>query len=57
MTEDYGAALRDELARIERHNADTLDKIADVVLAGIAADGTVLAAGAGHSLAAVAETF
>lgn len=57
MTEDYGTSLRDELARIERHNADTLDKIADVVLAGISNDGTVLTAGAGHSLAAVAETF
>ncbi|EWM10972.1 sugar isomerase domain-containing protein [Kutzneria sp. 744] len=35
----------------------TLDKVADVLLAAIKADGTVLTAGAGHSLAAVAETF
>jgi len=57
MTEDYGTFLRAELGRIEQHNADALDKIADVLLAAIKADGTVLAAGAGHSLAAVAETF
>ncbi|MEV6612103.1 sugar isomerase domain-containing protein [Kutzneria sp. NPDC051319] len=57
MTEDYGTFLRDELGRVEQHNADTLDKVADVLLAAIKADGTVLTAGAGHSLAAVAETF
>jgi uncharacterized phosphosugar-binding protein len=57
MTEDYGTFLREELDRIEQHNADALDKIADVLLAAIRADGTVLTAGAGHSLAAVAETF
>jgi uncharacterized phosphosugar-binding protein len=56
-SEDYGTFLRDELANVERHNADALDKVADVVLAGIKADGTVVTAGAGHSLAAVAETF
>jgi uncharacterized phosphosugar-binding protein len=57
MTEDYGTSLREELGRVERHNADTLDKVADVLLAGISQDGVVLTAGAGHSLAAVAETF
>ncbi|MBW4721191.1 SIS domain-containing protein [Saccharothrix obliqua] len=60
MTEtgsDYGDVVRDHLARVERQNAAALDDVAELVLATVRADGTVLAAGAGHSLAAVAETF
>ncbi|WP_436499421.1 sugar isomerase domain-containing protein [Actinokineospora sp. HUAS TT18] len=45
------------LAEVGTHNAEALDDVADLVLACIRAEGLVLTAGAGHSLAAVAETF
>ncbi|KAA2252975.1 SIS domain-containing protein [Solihabitans fulvus] len=54
---DYGDLVRTHLSRVERHNAGALDDVAELVLACVHADGTVLTAGAGHSLAAVAETF
>ncbi len=54
---DYGDVVRNHLTRVEQHNAAALDDVAELVLATVQADGTVLAAGAGHSLAAVAETF
>src|SRR3982074_3268283 len=55
--ENYGEFLRDALAEVERHNSAALDQVADLLLNCVRADGTVLTAGAGHSLAAVAETF
>jgi uncharacterized phosphosugar-binding protein len=45
------------LRRVAEHNAGTVAQAADLVLECIRTDGTVLTAGAGHSLAAVAETF
>ncbi|HVK25584.1 MAG TPA: sugar isomerase domain-containing protein [Actinokineospora sp.] len=45
------------LREVGTHNAEALDDVADLVLACIRAEGLVLTAGAGHSLAAVAETF
>ncbi|MEU4804524.1 SIS domain-containing protein [Actinosynnema sp. NPDC023587] len=54
---DYGDVVRNHLTRVEQHNAAALDDVAELVLASVRADGTVLTAGAGHSLAAVAETF
>ncbi|WP_440900040.1 SIS domain-containing protein [Actinosynnema sp.] len=53
----YGDAVRDLLSRVEEQNAAALDDVAELVLASVRGDGVVLAAGAGHSLAAVAETF
>ncbi|MGQ0838568.1 sugar isomerase domain-containing protein [Actinokineospora sp.] len=58
MPEDaYGDQVLTHLAEVGRHNAEALDDVADLVLACVRADGLVLTAGAGHSLAAVAETF
>ncbi|WP_199441929.1 SIS domain-containing protein [Umezawaea beigongshangensis] len=54
---DYGNVVRTHLTRVEQHNAAALDDVAELVLASVQADGLVLTAGAGHSLAAVAETF
>ncbi|QFZ21994.1 SIS domain-containing protein [Saccharothrix syringae] len=54
---DYGDVVRNHLTRVEQQNAGALDDVAELVLASVRADGLVLAAGAGHSLAAVAETF
>jgi uncharacterized phosphosugar-binding protein len=54
---DYGDVVRTHLTRVEQHNAAALDDVAELVLASVRADGLVLTAGAGHSLAAVAETF
>jgi uncharacterized phosphosugar-binding protein len=45
------------LAEVAEVNADALDDVADLVLACVRADGLVLTGGAGHSLAAVTETF
>ena len=45
------------LSRVAEHNAASVAEVADLVLACVRADGMVLTAGAGHSLAAVAETF
>lgn len=54
---DYGNVVRNHLSRVEQQNAAVLDDVAELVLASVLADGTILTAGAGHSLAAVAETF
>ncbi|MFS8100757.1 SIS domain-containing protein [Lentzea alba] len=54
---DYGNLVRTHLTRVEQHNAGALDDVAELVLAAVQADGILLTAGAGHSLAAVAETF
>ncbi|AOS63197.1 sugar isomerase domain-containing protein [Actinoalloteichus hymeniacidonis] len=53
----YGTIVGDHLARIEKHNAEAIDRAASAILTTVRADGTVYTAGAGHSLAAVAETF
>lgn len=53
----FDHAVQQHLARITEHNAAALDAAADAVLDTIRADGLILTAGAGHSLAAVAETF
>lgn len=53
----YPDAVRAHLSRVAEHNASAVDKVADLLLACVRADGLVLTAGAGHSLAAVAETF
>ncbi|GAA4525804.1 sugar isomerase domain-containing protein [Amycolatopsis samaneae] len=49
--------VADKLAAVETANAEALDKVAELVLGVIRADALVFTAGAGHSLAAVAETF
>jgi uncharacterized phosphosugar-binding protein len=45
------------LAKVAAHNAAAVDRAARAVLDCVLADGLVVTAGAGHSLAAVAETF
>jgi len=45
------------LAKVAEHNAAAVDQAAQAVLDCVLADGLVATAGAGHSLAAVAETF
>ncbi|MFD9960194.1 sugar isomerase domain-containing protein [Amycolatopsis sp. NPDC058986] len=49
--------VADKLAAVEAANAEELGKVAELVLGVIRADALVFTAGAGHSLAAVAETF
>ncbi|CAM3970095.1 sugar isomerase domain-containing protein [Kibdelosporangium persicum] len=53
----FGNLVRDHLSQVEKHNADALDNVADLFLGSIQAGGLILSGGAGHSLAAVAETF
>jgi uncharacterized phosphosugar-binding protein len=53
----YGDLVRAHLTRVEQHNHNAVDDVAELFLANIRAGGLVLTAGAGHSLAAVAETF
>ena len=57
MSTAYGDLVRAHLSTVEQRNADALDDVAELILATVRADGLVLTAGAGHSLAAVAETF
>lgn len=54
---DHDEAVRTHLRRVAGHNADAVAEVADLLLACVRADGLVHTAGAGHSLAAVAETF
>jgi uncharacterized phosphosugar-binding protein len=54
---DYDETARAHLRRMAEHNADAVTDVADLLLACVRADGLVHTAGAGHSLAAVAETF
>jgi uncharacterized phosphosugar-binding protein len=56
-TSEYGNLVRAHLTQVEQHNAGAIDDVAELFLGGIRAGGLVLTAGAGHSLAAVAETF
>ncbi|MFC0110373.1 sugar isomerase domain-containing protein [Kibdelosporangium aridum] len=53
----FGNLVRDHLIQVEKHNADALNNVAELFLGSIRAGGLVLTGGAGHSLAAVAETF
>jgi len=53
----YGTIVRDHLTLIEQHNAEAIDTVAELFLDCVRADGLVLTAGAGHSVAAIAETF
>jgi uncharacterized phosphosugar-binding protein len=53
----YDEAVRAHLATVAEHNASAVGAAADLLLACVRADGLVHTAGAGHSLAAVAETF
>ncbi|HYS38139.1 MAG TPA: SIS domain-containing protein, partial [Pseudonocardiaceae bacterium] len=53
----YDQAARAHLAKVAELNEAAVGEVAALLLACVRADGTVLTAGAGHSLAAVAETF
>ena len=53
----FDNSVQAHLQRVAEHNADAVRQAADLVLDVIRGDGMVLTAGAGHSLAAVAETF
>ena len=53
----YGAIVRDHLAMVEQRNTEKVNQVADLFLDCVRANGLVFPAGAGHSLAAVAETF
>jgi uncharacterized phosphosugar-binding protein len=57
MTAEFGNLVRDHLTKVEKHNADALNNVAELFLGSIQAGGLILTGGAGHSLAAVAETF
>ena len=56
-TTDIAGSVAKHLADVEQANADAVRAAADLVLGVIRADALVYTAGAGHSLAAVAETF
>ena len=51
------AIVRDHLAVVEQRNTEKVNQVADLFLDCVRANGLVFPAGAGHSLAAVAETF
>ena len=54
---DIAGSVAKQLADVEQANAEAVRAAADLVLGVIRADALVYTAGAGHSLAAVAETF
>jgi uncharacterized phosphosugar-binding protein len=54
---DFGTAVREHLRVVEDRNATTLDAVAARLLDVVRTDRLVHAAAAGHSLAAVLETF
>lgn len=54
---DISGSVAKQLADVEQANAEAVRAAADLVLGVIRADALVFTAGAGHSLAAVAETF
>lgn len=56
-TDGFGASMRAHLERVEAHNAAVLDDVAGRALEVIRAGGVLLAAGTGHSVAMVLETF
>ena len=49
--------MREHLDRVERHNADALDRAAGILLPAATGGGLVYAGGSGHSLAMVLEGF
>ena len=53
----YDQAVRAHLTKVAGHNEAAVATVAGLLLACVRADGVVLTAGAGRSLAAVAETF
>ena len=53
----YDNSVQAHLQRVAEYNADAIHQAADLVLDVIRGDGVLLTSGAGHSLAAVAETF
>jgi len=57
FSEDFGTAVREHLRLIEDRNAATLDAVAGRLLDVVRAGRLVHTAAAGHSLAAVLETF
>ena len=57
MSAEFGDLVRKHLDAVDKRNAEALTDVADLLLACIRADGLILSGGAGHSLAAVAETF
>lgn len=57
MTAEFGSLVREHLTKVQQHNADALNNVAELFLGSIKAGGLILTGGAGHSLAAVAETF
>ncbi|MEQ0557851.1 SIS domain-containing protein [Amycolatopsis sp. NEAU-NG30] len=54
---DIAGSVAKQLADVEQANAEAVREAAELVLGVIRADALVYTAGAGHSLAAVAETF
>jgi uncharacterized phosphosugar-binding protein len=54
---DIAGSVAKQLADVEQANAEAVRAAAELVLGVIRADALVFTAGAGHSLAAVAETF
>ncbi|WP_026361317.1 sugar isomerase domain-containing protein [Amycolatopsis nigrescens] len=54
---EIGQLTAAALAEVETRNAEQVDQAAQLVLGCVRADALVFTAGAGHSLAAVAETF
>jgi uncharacterized phosphosugar-binding protein len=53
----FGTAVREHLARVETRNADAIEVAAGLLHGVVRDDGLVYAAGSGHSLAMVLETF
>lgn len=53
----FGAQMREFLEQVEHANLESVERVAHFVVDCWAAGGLVYAAGAGHSLAAVNETF
>lgn len=54
---DIAGSVAEQLADVEQANAEAVRAAAELVLGVIRADALIYTAGAGHSLAAVAETF
>src|SRR3954454_14149250 len=49
--------MKEHLDRVERHNADALDRASELLLGPVTSGGLVYAGGSGHSLAMVLEGF
>jgi uncharacterized phosphosugar-binding protein len=52
-----GDLVTEAVRAAEANNAEEVERAADLVVKSLRADGLIFTAGAGHSLAAVAETF